>query len=385
MSNIQAAAYYFPNYHRHDQRNDVWYGHGWSEWDLLQEAKPRFEGHHQPREPLWGYEDESDPQVMARKIDAAADHGLTAFIFDWYWYEDGPYLEAALEKGFLKAPNNDRLKFSIMWANHDWTHIHPHSGTGEAPVLSPGALSLDAFRQATDRMIERYFPHPSYWRVEGGLYVSFYQISKLIEGFGGVEATRAALAEFRERVRHAGLGELHLNAVLFDKVILAGEAPTSSSAASPEQLGFDSVTSYVWIHHQEMRQFPTTKFPGYAQQCIADWSRLRGQEALRYIPNVTVGWDPSPRTNQAGHYDDIGYPYTPILVENSPVELRRVVAAMKTFLAESNDSSPQIFTINAWNEWTEGSYLEPDTVNGFAFLEAIRDTLRVTEDSSITR
>ena len=72
-----------------------------------------------PKVPLWGYTDEADPAAMAQKIDAAADHGVDAFIFDWYWYEDGPYLERALEEGFLGAANNERLKFSLMWADHD--------------------------------------------------------------------------------------------------------------------------------------------------------------------------------------------------------------------------------------------------------------------------
>ena len=59
----------------------------------MKRAEPRFPGHAQPKVPLWGYEDEADPRVMARKIDAAANCGLNHFIFDWYWYDDGPYLE----------------------------------------------------------------------------------------------------------------------------------------------------------------------------------------------------------------------------------------------------------------------------------------------------
>lgn len=43
---------------------------------------------------------------MANKIDAAADHGLDGFVFDWYWYQNATFLVRALEDGFLKAPNN---------------------------------------------------------------------------------------------------------------------------------------------------------------------------------------------------------------------------------------------------------------------------------------
>ena len=70
------AAYYFGNYHPGDARNARQKGPDWTEWKLVREAKPRFPGHRQPRVPLWGYGDESDPAVMARKIDAAADHGV---------------------------------------------------------------------------------------------------------------------------------------------------------------------------------------------------------------------------------------------------------------------------------------------------------------------
>jgi len=94
-SRITVASYYFGNYHPGDPRNVKTKGPDWSEWELMKAAKPRFPGHHQPNVPLWGYTDESDPKVMEEKIAAAADHGIDAFIFDWYCYDDGPFLDRA--------------------------------------------------------------------------------------------------------------------------------------------------------------------------------------------------------------------------------------------------------------------------------------------------
>src|SRR5262249_48764998 len=94
----QIGAYYFPHWHA-DRSLEQIHGKRWTEWELLRRGEPRFAGHQQPKRPLWGYEDEADPAVFTRKIDAAADHALTHFLFDWYWYDDAPFLQRALEEG----------------------------------------------------------------------------------------------------------------------------------------------------------------------------------------------------------------------------------------------------------------------------------------------
>ncbi|RYG70608.1 hypothetical protein EON80_07490, partial [bacterium] len=95
---VEVGAYYFPGYHS-EPRMDSYHPKDWNEWQLMKEAKPRYPGHYQPKIPLWGYEDESDIKVMEKKIAAAADHGVDAFIFDWYDY-DGPFLEKPLNEAF---------------------------------------------------------------------------------------------------------------------------------------------------------------------------------------------------------------------------------------------------------------------------------------------
>lgn len=372
------ACYYFPNYHL-DPRNEAVHGPGWTEWELVKRAEPRFEEHRQPRVPVWGYEDESDPAVMAKKIAAAAGHGIDVFLFDWYYYNDGPFLERALEQGFLRAPNNDRLKFAIHWANHTWVNIHPAKLSPvpreDANVLHAGAVTRATFDIIVGHVIEIYFKHPSYWCIDGCPYFSFYDLGKLIESFGGLAGTQSALADFRARTKAAGFPDVHLNAVVWNQTILPGETVSTDPNQLTKALGFNSITSYVWIHHGVMDTFPATDYNTARDKYLAYWDQVETDFDLPYFPNVTMGWDPSPRTVQSDAYLNVGYPFTPTLADNTPARFREALALTKARLDQRSDV-PKILNINAWNEWTESSYLEPDTLYGMSYLEAIREVFQ---------
>jgi hypothetical protein len=365
------AVYYFPNYHV-DPRNEAVHGPGWTEWELVRRAEPRFPGHVQPRVPSWGYEDEADPKAMARKIAAAADHGVDVFLFDWYWYDDGSFLARGLEQGFLQAKNDDKLQFALMWANHDWVDIHPAKLHAKPPLLYPGAVTAATFAAMTDYIIDTYFRHASYWRPGGCPYFSIYELHQLIKGLGGLEATRTALQSFREKTRAAGFPDLHLNLVAWQLRILPGETALTNPAEVVKYLGFDSATSYVWVHHVGLSDFPTTDYRAVMARAVDHWQRAVSGLPVPYYPNVTVGWDPSPRTVQSDRYLPAGYPFTPVLAGNTPAAFKEALIQARDFLKE-RPPEQRILTINAWNEWTEGSYLEPDTVHGMGYLEAVRE------------
>lgn len=369
-SDITVAAYYFGNYHPNDSRNEKQKGKGWAEWELVKQAKPRFPGHRQPNVPLWGYTDESDPKAMAQKIDAAADHGIDAFIFDWYYYDDGPFLERPIDTGFLQATNNQRLKFAFMWANHDWTDIHPYKRGTKQKVLYPGKVTPETFEKVCDHVIKDYFSHPSYWRIEGQPYFSFYDLTKLLENFGSLQKTRAALDQFRAKARAAGLPGLHLNAVVWGRPILPGEKTPADVTTLVRELGFDSVTSYVWIHHVVLPQ-QVTDYNVVRDEYFKHWGRTEKQFSVPYYPNVTMGWDSSPRAHQDEPFGNFGYPFMNTIGGNTPERFKEALALTKQRLL-SKPGGPRILNINCWNEWTEGSYLEPDTVNRFGYLEAIK-------------
>jgi hypothetical protein len=377
----EIAVYYFPNYHPGDPRNTQYKGNGWCEWELVKTATPRFPGHDQPKVPLWGYTDESDPQVMARKIDAAADNGVDAFIFDWYYYNDGPFLNGGLDQGYLKAPNRQRVKFALMWANHNWSDIHPYTFGTPHKLLYPGKVTPETFGKICDLVIHDYFLQPSYWKIDGKPYFSFYDLSKLMDSFGSMQATRAALDQFREKAKAAGLPGLHLNAVAWGKPILPGETVPVDMAKLIEDLGFDSATSYVWIHHISLPK-PQTDY-NYARDAYnAHWAQIATAYGVPYFPNVSMGWDPTPRTRPQDKFGNFGYPFTYIITGNTPERFQEALEiAKKRLLAQ--DHGPRILTINSWNEWTEGSYIEPDTIHGMKYLEAIRNVFGLaTPDSS---
>jgi hypothetical protein len=367
---VTVVSYYFGNYHPGDARNTKTKGADWSEWELVKNAKPRFPGHQQPHVPLWGFQDEADPAVMANKINAAANYGITGFIFDWYYYNDGPFLERPIDSGFLKATNNARLKFAFMWANHDWEDIHPFHRGDQRQLLYPGRVTPEVFSKICDHLIKDYFRRTNYWRIDGKPYFSFYDLEKLLSNFGSVAATRAALDEFRAKAGAARLPGLHLNAVVWGRTILPGENTVADPAQLVRDLGFDSVTSYVWIHHVALPEQQT----GY--NFIRDgyfnyWSKAATNFGVPYIPNVTMGWDPSPRADQSQTFDNSGYPFMNTIKDNTPENFRAALEqAKQRLLAETNGL--RILNLNCWSEWTEGSYLEPDTVHGFQYLDAVK-------------
>lgn len=372
---ITVASYYFGNYHPGDPRNEKNKGKGWSEWELVKAARPRFPGHHQPNVPLWGYGDESDPKVMEQKIAAAADHGIDAFLFDWYYYNDGPFLDRPIDIGFLKARNNARLKFAFMWANHDWLEIHPYKRGSERKILYPGGVTPETFGKICDHVIRSYFLHPSYWRIDGRPYFSFYDLTTLLESFGSVGATRAALDRFRAKAVAAGLPGLHLNAVVWGRPILPRERKPADAVQLVKDLGFDSVTSYVWIHHVALPKLQTD-YNDVRDAYFRYWNEAERKFSVPYFPNVTMGWDSSPRACQDDEFGNFGYPFTNTISGNTPERFKEALAMAKRRLL-SEPGGPRVLNINCWNEWTEGSYLEPDERNGMEYLEAVRDVFGV--------
>ncbi|MEF8985361.1 MAG: glycoside hydrolase family 99-like domain-containing protein, partial [Bacteroidales bacterium] len=157
------AAYIWPSCHHDERFGDMLWPEGIGEWEVIKKGTPRFDGHYQPKAPLWGYEMDDDPEVMEKWIDAATDHGVNVFIFDWYWFDGGPFLESSLNNGFLKADNNEEMKFYLMWANHDVrrNYWNVHKYKDDTSLLWEGAVDMENFKIIVERVINQYFKQPN--------------------------------------------------------------------------------------------------------------------------------------------------------------------------------------------------------------------------------
>ena len=371
---ITVAAYYYPGTHP-DPRWDQNKYPGFTEWDEIKAANPRFPGHLQPNPPVWGYQNEAQPEVMAQKIAAAATYGVNAFIFDWYYYNDGPYLDDALDQGFLSATNNARVKFALMWANHDWYDIQGYNPAGNnLKLLYPGRVTPATWDKICDLVIAKYFKHPSYWLVDGKPYFSIYEMSQFLDSFGSIENARAALDKFRAKVRAAGFPGLHVNAIVWGEPNLPGGKTPPGWPKLCRDLALDSLTSYTWVHHGALNNdtFPTSSYIWGRKKYLSFWARARTDYPIPYFPNAMVNWDNSPRAAAAADWSRPAAPVVnPVVTGNTPTAFKQSLEIIKHRLLAS-PTEPKIVTINAWNEWPEGSCLEPTKQYGYGYLEAIK-------------
>lgn len=359
------AAYIWPAYHDEPRYQEIGlFADHKGEWEGIYNAKPRFAGHRQPRVPLWGYFDEASPKMQEKIIRTATKYGVNTFIFDWYWYDGKPFLERVLNDGFLKAKNNKRMNFYLMWANHTANSYWDRTNPDKSHVYWNGEVDRATFDVFTDHIIRDYFSKPNYYRINGCPVFAIYEIGTFIHGLGGMQQARDALQSFNKKCIDAGFPSVHLQAIVWSALpsSLSGTPGDKSETQDHtlSYLGFNSVTNYQWCHLE-----PTNRdYLDWGEAAISRWVTYDQQFSVPYFPHVSIDWDPNPRF-------PVESPVQGVVYDITPQKFEYFLKRAKTYVDEHPNQSPLI-TINAWNEWAEGSYLEPDEENGYGFLNAVK-------------
>lgn len=361
------AAFLYPAYASDDPRLRPFWPAGNGEWETVMNMQDRFPGHYWNRKPLWGPVNEADPAVMSMEINEAVKHGVNIFIFDWYWYDGRPFMETTLDNGFLKAENVNEMKFYLMWANHDvvntWdTRLNKFN---ENNVIWTGKVSRTEFEKICRRNIEKYFKLPQYYKINGKPVFMIYDMPQLIDGLGGIQQAADALKWFKEETKKAGFPGLELQLTMWsintNHSGFDGSKTKNPENAFVKKLGFTSATHYQFCHFTNVND----DYLNILDAVKKEWVRIDTAFEFTYYPHISVGWDNSPRT---GH--------SAVVKNNTPENFEKGLRMAKAYADEHPKQVPLI-TINSWNEWTETSYLQPDNVYGYGYLDAIKRVFAV--------
>ncbi|MYH15482.1 MAG: glycosyltransferase [Gammaproteobacteria bacterium] len=345
---VRLIAFYLPQFHPIPE-NDAWWGEGFTEWTNVRAAKPLFAGHYQPRVPIdSGHYDLRDPDVQHRQVDLAKRYGVSGFCFYFYWFAGHRLLETPL-LNYLNDPAMD-LPFCLCWANENWTR----RWDGREQDLLIGQRHSESDDLQFIEYVSLYLNDSRYIRIDNRPLLLVYKPDLFPDA-------AATVRRWREWCREHGVGELYVAMV------------QSLQDLDPRPYGMDAAIEFPW--HTGLPNDitthvlpPETGFSGYVfdwddyaakchEQPDRPWTQVRG---------VMPGWDNTPRLKSAAH----------LFQGHSPATYSRwLVSAMRWTLDRMRKPEERLVFINAWNEWGEGAYLEPDQRFGYAFLQATRDAV----------
>jgi len=228
-------------------------------------------------------------------------------------------------------------------------------------VVWRGDVTQEQFQKIGKRWIEQYFTLDNYYTVDGKPLVSIYDLGNFINGLGGIEKAKESMDWLREEAKKAGLPGVHFQLIKWGEQNLnlsgvdGGEKPVNPELV--ETLGFESLTHYQFCHFTDIDR----DYLEIMDDVEKEWKRVTDSYKIPYSPHVTIGWDNNPRFKQFRGG---------IVKNNTPENFEKALRSAKEY-TDKHCEIPLI-TINSWNEWTETSYLEPDDVNGYGYLEAIK-------------
>ncbi|WP_203076803.1 glycoside hydrolase family 99-like domain-containing protein [Falsiroseomonas ponticola] len=342
----KVLTYYLPQFHAIAE-NDAWWGKGFTEWTNLPRALPRFAGHYQPRIPRdLGPYALTDMNVMRRQIEMAKRGGVFGWVFYWYWFNGHRLLEKPVD-AFLADRSLD-MPFALMWANENWTRRW--DGAENDVLMSQDYRPEE--EAALMAELARHFRDPRYIRVNGRPLLMMYRAGLMPE-------PKEIVAGWRKRFRDDhGEDPVFVMAQSFDDI-------------DPREVGFDAAIEFP-PHKVTKRAMPISAsldyldpdFTGtvFSYDDIARVSLEEPEPEYPLIKCAVPGWDNDPR--KQGTNTVIIHGSTPATYEAWLGELVERAAARPFMGAEP------FVCVNAWNEWCEGAYLEPDLHYGHAFLNA---------------
>ncbi|QGW15582.1 MULTISPECIES: glycoside hydrolase family 99-like domain-containing protein [Leclercia] len=342
-------AFYLPQFHPFEENNN-WWGKGFTEWTNVSKATPQFSGHYQPRLPgELGFYDLRLTSNMHRQVELAKKYGVSAFCFHYYWFDGKKLMDEPIDN-YLNDSSID-FPFCLCWANENWTRRWDGA---EHDVLI-GQNHSDEDNIAVFYDLLRYFKDSRYVTVNGKPMIVLYRPAI-------IPNVEKLVATWRELAVENGLSGLHIvatNAFGFDDF---------------RSINFDAIVEFpphgvVVNNIKDTLKLLNNNYKGnvydYSETVDFCLDRLNTSVSKsisnNYYPCVMTGWDNEARKPGNGN----------VFFNATPLEFNRWLKGVDEWSKKNHTSDENFVFINAWNEWAEGTYLEPDRKFGYAYLNAI--------------
>ena len=349
---VRTVAFYLPQFHPIPE-NDLWWGDGFTEWTNAVRARPLFRGHDQPKLPAdLGFYDLRNSETQEAQAAMARRFGVYGFCYYYYWFDGKKMLNRPIEQ-MLETGKPD-FPFCVCWANENWSRNWDGQNRH---VLLAQSYSMESNR-ALIREFIRLMRDPRYIRLDGKPVLIVYRI-RIVPDW--IETA----AMWREECRAAGIGEIHLCAVRFGLEPLDGQ---------PAEFGLDAYV--LFPPHETVRvdkrgemadlaQDFNGEIFGYDEVVDGDLARFENGYPWPVHRAAMLGWDNTARRPKDSR----------IFTGASPARFRRWVAGIVEQENRHNPDNDTLLFVNAWNEWAEGTTLEPSQRFGRGYLAAVKSAL----------
>ncbi len=353
QKDIKLFAFYLPQMYP-TVENDNWWGKGTTEWNNVCRAVPNFLGHYQPRLPgELGYYDLRLLDNIKRQVELAKMYGVFGFCFYYYWFDGKRLLDRPLDS-FIRAKDIN-FPFCLCWCNESWTSAFV-SGAASKVIMEQNSSESSYKKFIED--FSKYLKDERYYTINGKKVMLVYRVQD-------IPNSKEVLKYWREYCMNEGIGELYIIGCW-----RPGEAYDAKEKGFDAAFEFQAASIMKYCNTINHRiKFVCDKFTGKIfsyRELVEKEIYKKNYSRDKLYHAIFPMWDNTPRRNNRN---------ATIFHEANPYLYK---VWLKEMIANNNnrtDIDDNLGFINSWNEWGEGSYIEPDKYYGYAYLNATKEAI----------
>tara|TARA_R110002111_G_scaffold262694_1_gene340157 strand:- start:87394 stop:90603 length:3210 start_codon:yes stop_codon:yes gene_type:complete len=356
---VKLIAFYLPQFHPFPE-NDEWWGKGFTEWSNVGKAVPNYEGHYQPHCPIHlGYYDLRIPEIMEEQARLARNYGISGFSYYFYWFAGKTLMESPLEM-MLNNPKVD-IPFCLTWANENWTRRW--DGLESDVLIAQDHSEQDSLNFI--RHLVKYFKDDRYICIDGKPVLIVYRPDIIPQ-------MRETLDLWREEITKHGFPGIYLiSAMAFDN-------------NDPGKYGFEAAVEFPPhtvegndVSHEQKITNPDFNGGIYCYDHAVEAAVKTRESKFKKFRTAMLSWDNTARKQDNGH----------IFSGFSLLKYKQWLASLcnHCYRDQRLNQDEKLVFINAWNEWAEGTHLEPDRKYGYGYLQSTYDVISNYDSRLLSR